>query len=267
MSSQNNSTLSPRETKAKQIDQNASIRSTYYSNDQLRDCAEAFARDGRVDLPEFQPFDFFARHRENEKEILRVYRSAAADVEAGETITPAAEWLLDNHYIVEEAIQEVRRDFPMKFYRQLETMTVDGMVMPRTLALAWLYVAHTHSTVTYKGLMALVDGFQSSGTLKIGELWALPSLVRYVLVENLRRISSRVEKSRQTRRKANQAADELIRLNDDAKAAEYLKTLEPLTVGQYLLDAVPLSPARRVSDLGHGDLLARAAARGGWDRR
>ncbi|MGO4437313.1 GH36-type glycosyl hydrolase domain-containing protein [Rhizobium sp. RAF56] len=229
MSSQNNSTLSPRETKAKQIDQNASIRSTYYSNDQLRDCAEAFARDGRVDLPEFQPFDFFARHRENEKEILRVYRSAAADVEAGETITPAAEWLLDNHYIVEEAIQEVRRDFPMKFYRQLETMTVDGMVMPRTLALAWLYVAHTHSTVTYKGLMALVDGFQSSGTLKIGELWALPSLVRYVLVENLRRISSRVEKSRQTRRKANQAADELIRLNDDAKAAEYLKTLEPLT--------------------------------------
>jgi len=229
MSSQTNSALSSRETEPKQIDHNDSIRSTYFSNDQLTECAEAFARDGSAELAGFHPFDFFARHRENEREILRVYRSAAADVEAGETITPAAEWLLDNHYIVEEAIQEVRRDFPKKFYRQLETMTVDGMVMPRTLALAWLYVAHTHSTVSYKGLMALVDGFQSRGTLKIGELWALPSLVRYVLVENLRRISSRVEKSRQTRRKANQAADELIRLNDDEKAAEFLKTLEPLT--------------------------------------
>jgi cyclic beta-1,2-glucan synthetase len=70
-------------------------------------------------LPAFAPFDFFARHKENEKEILRVYRTTAADVEAGETITPAAEWLLDNHYIVEEAIQEVRRDFPTRFLSRI----------------------------------------------------------------------------------------------------------------------------------------------------
>jgi cyclic beta-1,2-glucan synthetase len=229
MSSQTLSSPRLRESDTKQVDHNDSIRSTHYSNDQLRECAEAFARDGSAELSGFEPFDFFQRHRENEKEILRVYRSAAADVEAGETITPAAEWLLDNHYIVEEAIQEVRRDFPRKFYRQLETMTIAGMEMPRALALAWLYIAHTHSTVSYRGLMALVDGFQALETLKIGELWALPSLVRYVLVDNLRRISSRVDQSRQTRRKANEAADELIRLNDDVKAAEYLKTLEPLT--------------------------------------
>ncbi len=30
----------------------------------------------------FAPFDFFARHKENEKEILRVYRTTATDVEA-----------------------------------------------------------------------------------------------------------------------------------------------------------------------------------------
>jgi cyclic beta-1,2-glucan synthetase len=52
--------------------------------------------------------------------------------------------------------------------------------------------------------------------------------VRYVLVENLRRISSRVERSRRIRRRANEAADELVRLDDPAKAAEYLRTLEPL---------------------------------------
>ena len=67
---------------------------------------EAVVVNGVDKLPAFAPFDFFARHKENEKEILRVYRTTATDVEAGETITPAAEWLLDNHYIVEEAIQE-----------------------------------------------------------------------------------------------------------------------------------------------------------------
>jgi cyclic beta-1,2-glucan synthetase len=228
MTLQSHSTVPHRESEAKQIDHNDSIRATYFTNDQLRECGAGFARDGGEKLTAFSPFDFFGRHRDNEKEILRVYRSAAADVEAGESITPAAEWLLDNHYIVEEAIQEVRRDFPKRFYRQLPTMTKEGMVMPRTLALAWLYVAHTHSTVSDKSLMALVAGFQENETLKIGELWALPSLVRYVLVDNLRRISSRVERSRQMRRKANAAADELIRLTDPEKCAEYLKSLEPL---------------------------------------
>ncbi len=180
------------------------------------------------ELPGFAAFDFFARHKENEKEILRVYRTTATDAEAGEAITPAAEWLLDNHYIVEEAIQEVRRDFPRRFYQELPLMKVSGVEIPRTLVLAWLYVAHTHGTISQESLTALVDGFQQHETLKIGELWALPSLVRYVLVENLRRISSRVERSRRLRRRANEAANELVRLADTAKAAAYLKTLEEL---------------------------------------
>ncbi|MBO9135556.1 protein ndvB [Rhizobium sp. B230/85] len=229
MSAEISPTPSPRAPEAKLVDLNDSIRASFLSNDQLRECGEAFARDGADTLPNFKPFEFFARHRENETEILRVYRAAAADVEAGQSITPAAEWLLDNHYIVEEAIQEVRRDFPKKFYRQLPTMTIQGMVMPRALAVAWLYVAHTHSQISYKGLMAIVDGFQEHEIFKIGELWALPSLVRYALVDNLRRISIRVEHSRRMRGKANEAADELIRLAEPAKCAEYLKSLEPLT--------------------------------------
>ncbi|WP_407810554.1 hypothetical protein, partial [Staphylococcus aureus] len=81
--------------------------------------------------------------------------------ENGATITPAAEWLLDNHYVIEEAIQEVRRDFPRKFYRQLPTMTVGGVTIPRVMALGWLYVAHTHSTVSRENMTALVDGYQT----------------------------------------------------------------------------------------------------------
>ncbi|MGR9170306.1 GH36-type glycosyl hydrolase domain-containing protein [Rhizobium sp. KDH_Rht_773_N] len=217
-----------REPEKKLIDHNDSIRSTYLSNEDIRAMSERVACEAVSELPGFAAFDFFARHKENQEEILRVYRTTAADVEAGEAITPAAEWLLDNHYIVEEAIHEVRRDFPRRFYRELPLMKVGGVEIPRTLALAWLYVAHTHGTISQESLTALVDGFQQHETLRIGELWALPSLVRYVLVENLRRISSRVERSRRMRRRANEAANELVRLADAAKAAAYLKTLEDL---------------------------------------
>ena len=217
-----------RETEAKQIDHNDSIRAAYLTKEELAECGAALARDGTAMLPAFTPFDFFARHKENDREILRVYRATAADVAAGASITPAAEWLLDNHYIVEEAIQEVRRDFPRRFYRQLPTMTIAGAEIPRVMALAWLYVAHTHSTVSQESLTALTDGFQAHETLQIGELWALPSMVRYILIENLRRISIRVERSRHMRRRANDVADELIRRGDPAKSADLLKSIEDL---------------------------------------
>src|SRR5690606_5077871 len=150
------------------------------------------AQNSTAHLAGFTPLDFFERHRENEQEILRVYRSTAADVEKGATITPAAEWLLDNYYVIEEAIQEVRRDFPPRFYRQLPTITMEGTTIPRVMALAWLYVAHTHSTVSTESLTALVEGYQRHKPLQIGELWALPSIIRFVLIDNLRRISIRV---------------------------------------------------------------------------
>lgn len=217
-----------RDFESRQIDHNDSIRAAYFTIDELRESAEALGRDGASELPGLIDFDFFARHKENEREILRVYRATAADVEAGATITPAAEWLLDNHYIIEEAIQEVRRDFPRRFYRQLPTMKVGNREIPRTMALAWLYVAHTHSTVSMESMTALVEGFQKHQVLEIGELWALPSIVRFVLIENLRRISTRVDRSRRMRRKANEVADEIIRLNDAAASADILKQIEQL---------------------------------------
>jgi cyclic beta-1,2-glucan synthetase len=222
----NTTPQAPRDADAKQIDYNDSIRATYLTLEELAECGETLARDRTASLPGYRPFEFRPRHKENEKEIFRVYQATAKDVEAGAQITPAAEWLLDNYYVIEEAIQEVRRDFPRRFFRQLPTMEIDGQPIPRTLALAWLYVAHTHSGVSVESLTAFLQGFQKIDALKIGELWALPSFVRFVLLENLRRISSRVERSRKMRIKANEVADELVRLNDPEKCIAHLSSLE-----------------------------------------
>ncbi|CAN7297936.1 GH36-type glycosyl hydrolase domain-containing protein [Pararhizobium sp. LjRoot238] len=229
MNLQNTHSTPPREAEIKPIDYNDSIRSTYFTIDELHECGAALARDGVASLPGFFPFEFRPRHRENEHEIFRVYKVTAADVEAGASITPAAEWLLDNHYLVEESIQEVRRDFPRKFYRQLPTLSVAGTTIPRTMALAWLYVAHTHSTVSRESLTAMVAGFQNHETFKIGELWALPSILRFVLIENLRRIAIRVDRSRGMRKKANDVADQIVRLGEPERFRSVLADAQPLT--------------------------------------
>ena len=215
-------------TPVQSVDPYQGVRDTLLSNGELADRARQFAETHKLAVASFRNFDFFQRHRENENEILRVYRAAAADVDAGEPIISAAEWLLDNHYIVEEAIQEIRRDFPRKFYSELRTIAIDGVTVPRTLGLAWLYAAHSHSNVSRAGLAAIVEGFQEVETLRIGELWALPSLVRYVLIDNLRRVSTIIDASRQMRMKANELADRIT--EGTGNTTELLATYSALLV-------------------------------------
>jgi cyclic beta-1,2-glucan synthetase len=187
------------------------IRSTFLQEDRLHALGQSLARNEPVPLSGLEAFDFQARHRDNAARILETYRSTNSAQARGEPITPAAQWLLDNNYVVEETIFQIKRDLPPRFYRQLPSMKLPGGgEVPRALALAWVYVAHSDSAVSAQMLKALVDGYQSIQPFKIGELWALPSLLRFVLVENLRRIAVRVKRAREMRQIANEVADRVL---------------------------------------------------------
>ncbi|ANT51417.1 GH36-type glycosyl hydrolase domain-containing protein [Mesorhizobium amorphae] len=193
------------------------IRSNFLPEDRLRALGSGLAEGEVGDLFGLTPFEFQARIRDSAKRILEVYRSTNAAQAKGETITPAAQWLLDNNYLVEETIFQVKRDLPRRFYRQLPTLKLaDGTSVPRALAVAWTYVAHSDSSVSATMFKSIVEGFQSVEPLKIGELWALPSLLRFVLIENLRRIAVRVNRTRQMRQIANEVADRVLATDDNA---------------------------------------------------
>ena len=94
--------------------------------------------------------------------------------------------------------------------------------LPRSLAIAWAYVAHSDSSVSVPMFEAIVEGYQSVEPLKIGELWALPSLLRFVLIENLRRLALRVNRTREMRNIANRLADHIVVAGDGEAAAAIL---------------------------------------------
>ncbi|MBX3596084.1 MAG: protein ndvB [Rhizobiaceae bacterium] len=192
------------------------IRANFLDDERLRKLGESLATGELDNFYGLTETDFLARNKENAEKILEVYLSTNAVQAKGESITPAAQWLLDNNYLVEETIFQIKRDLPPRFLRELPKMDIgNGQRVPRTLAIAWLYVAHVDSTVSSTSFKAIVDGFQSREPLQIGELWALPSLLRYVLVENLRRLAQRVGRARNMRHHANELADRLLTLDDD----------------------------------------------------
>jgi cyclic beta-1,2-glucan synthetase len=127
-----------------------------------------------------------------------------------EQLPPAAQWLLDNAYVVEDAVRQVRRDLPRKFYRQLpQTNLADGRAAPRALAIVWAFANHGDGVIGATRFEAFVRGYQSVQPLFIGELWALPSLLRYVLLQNLDRVAADTYRSYRERRVANLLADRL----------------------------------------------------------
>ena len=64
-------------------------------------------------------------------------------------------------------------------------------------------IAHGDGRVDAGSLGAFVEAYQTSVTLKLGELWAIPIMLRLALIENLRRVAARITAGKLNRKLAS----------------------------------------------------------------
>ena len=105
----------------------------------------------------------------------------------GAAISYASEWLLDNFYVVEQALDEVEQDMPGGFYRKLPRLGAAAPLpgYPRVYALAYAYLAREDYQVDADRLVRFVLAYQRTQPLTLSEVWALPVMLRLVLLEVL----------------------------------------------------------------------------------
>ncbi|HEY5724578.1 MAG TPA: glycosyl transferase, partial [Methylomirabilota bacterium] len=186
------------------------IRGELLSVERLEQLAESFARH-RVSDRESGSAALLARVKDNGRVLLRYYRTLAAVIHEERATMPAAEWLVDNFYIVEDVLNEVRTDLPPGFYRELPTL-IEGPLreVPRAVGLAWTYIEHTDSRFEPASLRRFVGAFQRVEPLLISEVWAVPIALRLILIENLRRLTEEIVEGRTARLEADLFADVLL---------------------------------------------------------
>lgn len=173
-------------------DDGAPIRAELFSVERLEEHAHSLATAQAVMPGHVKGASLSMRLADNEAVLLAAYRDVAEAIDAGEAITPTAEWLIDNFHVVEKQIREVRIDLPPGYYRQLPKLASGPFAgYPRVLGVAWAYVAHTDSLFDPEVLRRYLRGYQEVQPLSIGELWAVATTLRIVLVENLRRIAGK----------------------------------------------------------------------------
>ena len=112
-------------------------------------------------------------------------------------VTPAAEWLLDNFYLIEEQIQLARRHLPREYSRELPRLTNGPSAgSPRVYDIVLELIAHVDAQIDADSLSAFVAAYQKVAPLKLGELWAVPIMLRLGLIENLARVTTGLAQGR-----------------------------------------------------------------------
>ena len=151
------------------------------------------------------------RLADNEKTLVAVCSALAKATEAPRRVTPGAEWLLDNFYLIEEEIRTAKRHLPPGYSRELPRLASGASAgLPRVYDIALHAVAHGDGRLGRGTLTRFVASYQTTKLLLLGELWAIPIMLRLALIENLRRVAARLAASLAERDIAGRWADRML---------------------------------------------------------
>jgi len=172
----------------------------------------------------------------NEEILQGVFAQLTEAVMADRRVTPASEWLLDNFYLIEEQIRTAKRHLPANYSRELPRLGAGPSAgFPRVYDIALEAIAHGDARVDLDGLSRFLAAYESVTPLKLGELWAIPIMLRLALIENLRRVALRIAAGRIDRDLAEVWAHKLIAtVDEDPKSlilviADMARSSPPMT--------------------------------------
>ena len=145
-------------------------------------------------------------------------RQTCADLTAASRLeqkaTPAADWILDNEYILEGNARDVLLNLPRRFYQQLPTLANDPYQgLPCIYGLAKDLVSHNELRLDRENILAFIDAHQTVRTLTIGELWAIPQMLRIALIESIQSLAVTALADLRDRQLADFWANRLIAAN------------------------------------------------------
>ena len=236
------------------------LRAELFSAEQIAEHGERLAKTHVLSDTQL-PDRLLGRLADNERVLVAVAKQLAVAADADRRYTPAAEWLLDNFYLIEEEVRTARRHLPRGYSKKLPRLALTsangaGAGLPRVYDLALQAIAHGDSRIGRGTLARFVAAYQSVQPLLLGELWAFPIMLRLALIENLRRIAARVEVAHIERGTAGAWADTMVAVAESSPSDLILVIADMARSGPPLTNAFVAEFARRLQGRGTALMLA-----------
>jgi cyclic beta-1,2-glucan synthetase len=238
------------------------IRSEIFGLQRFAQHGRSLGETHRAARSTFHSANFFPRLRGNIQVLRETHRYIGIQARTGYDISPAAEWLLDNFHLIEAQLKEIHEGLPRSYFRTLPTLLDEPLAgLPRVYGIAWAFVAHTDGAFDEDLLVKFLSAYQETRELNLSEMWALPTTLRVVLIENLRRLAERVATNKAAREVANLCSDKLATTSLQ-QLDRLLALLNQRGVGQVFLAQM----AQRLQEDGFGTQAVDMAAYREWLR-
>lgn len=200
---------------------------------QLRELALHLAETHRVGAPSGKTHGLLHRLKANGQVLEQVRDTLDESARLLQPITPAAEWLLDNSYIIQGHIADIHRNLPRQYHKVLPVLTAktETLASPpwrlsqyrlqlgrrevgcgtlRIYHLALELIQATDARFTRDLLIEFLQTYQQQAPLTIAELWVFPLMLRFALVEELARRGLAVSRRQNERERADFWANRLL---------------------------------------------------------
>jgi len=243
------------------------LRGELYTEDQLVAHATELARSHGVPRIALTPGPLRARFAAARQRIDDAYRILATEARHRREPTPAEEWLLDNANVVRDQLREIAEDLPLGYLLELPRLRRGAMRgIPRVYGLCIDYLRHTDARVDLHSLGSFVLAYQSVQRLTIGELWAVPIMLRLGLVLGVGALAAS-EAAAQDRARGDEWAERLLEGDlTPAETGARLRALEqsrqPLSAAFLVQVLHRLREHDSPPELARDWLIARCAALG-----
>ena len=227
-------------------DDETPLRSELLSFSQMREHGKTLGGLHTLTQKHF-PERLLARLAVNESVLLDVRNHLIEDVKENNGIAPAGEWLLDNFYLIQEQIQVAKRLLPKGYAKALPLLgNAPSTGLPRVYDIALETISHGDGRVDIKSLGNFVTAYQSIAVLQLGELWAIPIMLRLALIENLRRVGIRIVVDSTARNQAVYWADTITETAEKNPGNLILTVAEMVRSNPPLVGAFVAEMARRL---------------------
>ena len=131
--------------------------------------------------------------KEDYKDIFAVYKILNSHIKLGIKIHSAGEWILDNFYIVEEAVKFIQKELTIKNYKKLIGIgSGKYQGYPRIYLLAEEIVSCTDSKINEENLEYILKAYSEEMSLSSSEIDYFEVFLKLALISKIKKVCSRI---------------------------------------------------------------------------
>ena len=148
---------------------------------------------------------------DNYMKIKNVYSLLNEHIKLGISIHPAGEWILDNFYIIEEAVRQIEKEITLKKYTNfvgIQNGKYAGFA--RIYVLATEIVAYTDNKINGENLEKYLQAYQTKKTLNMEEIWNTGVFLQIAIINNIAEICEKIYSSQIQKYKVKSIIERLV---------------------------------------------------------